>query len=270
LLTVDRLLLRAGCAIVVLALALVLLAPATWLDRALATRSAGQLRLLEARGGLWHGAGRLQWRSPAGVPIASWPVQWRVRPLPSLRPVLALVLQLDARDVAVELGVGTLTAAPFELALPAEALVALWPHTAALALAGRPRLQVQALAHERGGWRVQASIDWPEARSRHLPGIVLGDYRIEVDAHGGSARARLVTRGGDLELAGEAAWREARLEQAYLRASVAPGVREQLLPLLRETGVERAPGMFEFALPGCPGCTPVAPLEAATAARPSR
>src|SRR5437762_3329037 len=74
--------------LIVAAVALVALAPATWLDRRVAAASDGTLRLNDAEGTVWQGRGAL------GDARGTWriPVTWWISPLPLLRGAIDLEL----------------------------------------------------------------------------------------------------------------------------------------------------------------------------------
>ena len=78
--------------LIVAAVALVALAPATWLDRRIAAASDGSLRLSDAEGTVWQGRGEL------GDARGTWriPVAWRISPLPLLRGAVDIELASSA------------------------------------------------------------------------------------------------------------------------------------------------------------------------------
>jgi hypothetical protein len=80
------------------AVALVALAPATLIDARLQHMGEGTLRLAEARGSLWSGAGWIEVRDAHGRAGIARRISWRVLPVSLLRGRLVADIELDQAD----------------------------------------------------------------------------------------------------------------------------------------------------------------------------
>lgn len=169
-----RLLLRVVLAIVVLAAALVLLAPAALLDARVATRTGDRLHLADATGFWWHGAAVLT--TPDGT--ARVPLAWRVAFAPLLTGTL--VVELRARDDSamptgtLTLADGTLDMRNVHLRVPAALVPALVPALKPVALRGDIDVHAPSFTWRRGSASGTLDATWQQA------GIVAGALPVDL------------------------------------------------------------------------------------------
>ena len=222
----------AGAAL--LACAIVALAPAGLLDRLVASRTDGRLRLADASGLWWRGRGVVT----ASTTGARLPIAWRVR-------VLALAggrLVVDFVPAQPGMPSGVLAIAgddvetrALELTLPAQLLPAFAPALAPVAPEGAIEVRSASFA-----WRPlqsQGRIDvaWHDAQLA-LAGfpISLGDVRGAASGTAEGIGGTFDNRGGDLGVRGTWSMRGDRIEGlTTLAASDAtPPALRAVLPML--------------------------------------
>ena len=228
------------------AIALVSAAPATLLDGVLQERSAGALRLAEARGTLWAGTGQLEIRDASRHGGIGTPIAWRLRPAYLLRATLAFEVGLDdaAKRFLVTISPSRIDLADARVNLPAAALSLAMPRLAPLGLTGDMLLHVARLSYGAGGIQGNARLQWRSAGSSFTPVSPLGDYELRVEADGAAGRASLHTLQGPLQLDGEGSWTKGRKPVFRATARVPPQYRQQLVPLMRLISVDRGDGTF--------------------------
>jgi len=192
--------------VLLLAIAVAALAPATLLAPPIARDSGGALALVEPEGTVWNGRGTLV---AAGERI---PVAWNVETGAILGGALAV--RLTGRDPARPLprarlaaSLHRLAAADVEIALPAAALLAVAGTPAPVALGGALRLRSVAL--ERSGTAISGSADlaWDGARiglAGSPQSFDLGSVAVALTGSGDRLRGPVTNRGGKVALAGEA------------------------------------------------------------------
>ena len=231
-------------------LALIATAPATLADAGLQRASDGRLRLAEARGTLWSGAGRLEIRDPGGRNGVAEPLAWRVVPGALLRGLLAyeVTLEQTTRHFPVALSLSRIEMANADIRLPAAVLGLGAPALAPLGLTGDVLIRVDRLSITRDGMRGGAILQWRGAGSTLTPVSPLGDYDVRLDGEGTTVRALLSTVSGPLRLDGKGSWTHGDRPAFLATARVPPQHREQLAPLLRLIAVERGAGRFELRL----------------------
>lgn len=194
---------RIVLALVVLAIAVLVLAPATLLDEPLAAATARHLHLVDARGLWWRGQGALATSDGA----LRMPLQWRVAlaPLAIGNLVVYLYPEGDAQTPSGALVISkeTVAARDLHVSAPAAVASAFDPALALLALRGDLDLRAPSLVlHDRGA---SGSFDATWMRAR----IVAGPSSVDlgrVVAHGapeGDGIAGVVhNEGGDVAVSG--------------------------------------------------------------------
>ena len=230
------------------ALALVALAPATWVDAGLQRASDGRLRLAEARGTLWSGSGRIEIRDTGGRTGVAGNLAWRVAPesLVRGRLVCDVALEQAARRFPVTLSLSRFELANADITLPAAALGLGLPELAPLELTGEVQLKVSSLSIERGAARGSATLQWRAAGSALSPVAPLGDYELRLEGDGPAVRAILQTLQGPIRLEGKGSWTHGDGPSFLAVARVPAQHQAQLAPLLRLIAVERGDGSFEL------------------------
>jgi len=231
------------------AAALVALAPATLIDAGLQRAGDGRLRLAEARGSLWSGAGWIEVRDAHGRAGIARRLAWRVLPESLLRGRLVAQIELDqaAKPFPVTLTLTRIEIAGARLHLPAAALGLGMPRLAPLRLSGEVLVDIPQLALEPGRMQGDATLQWRAAGSALTPVSPLGDYEVRFKAAGSAVHAALRTLEGPLQLEGKGTWSNGAAPSFLVIARVPAQHREQLAPLLGLIAVERGAGRFELS-----------------------
>lgn len=232
----------------VFSVALVALAPATLVDVRLEGASAGRLRLAEAQGSLWSGAGWIEVRDAQGRAGVAKRLAWRVLPVSLLRARLVAEVELDdaAKPFAVTISLSRIEITDAGISVPAAALGLGMPGLAPLRLTGEVLVKVPRLSLERGRMDGDATLHWRAAGSALSPIAPLGEYEVRVKAAGPAVHAELRTLEGPLQLDGKGTWSSGAPPSFMVTAQVPPQYREQLAPLLALIAVERGANRFEL------------------------
>lgn len=236
--------------IVVFALALAALAPATLLDARLERASGGRLRLAEAQGSLWSGAGWIEMRDADGRAGVAKRLAWRVL-LGSLlrgRLLVEIVLEPGGKPFKLALSPSRIDIADASISLPAAALALGVPRLARLRLTGEVRVSIPQLSFKGGRIDGYGTLQWRAAGSALTPVAPLGAYEVQFKTVGPAMHAALRTLEGPLELDGKGAWSSGEPPSFFATARIPPQIQEQLAPLFRLFAAERGAGTFELRL----------------------
>jgi hypothetical protein len=195
-----------GLTVAALGLALAILAPATLVDNRVDAMTAGRVRISNATGTVWNGAGDL--RVPAGD--LRVPVVWQIERLPLLRAeVRGTVSEQGNVPVAFDIGRDRYDVRNLTLSLPADALLRAIGAPAVIGDAGgRVDVHVERLSRQHEALDGQVEARWLDAS---LPGqrpdarIALGDVRIEGAGRGGRLVGTIANAGGSVDIAGSVA-----------------------------------------------------------------
>ena len=230
--------------------ALAALAPATLIDARLERATGGRLRLAEAQGSVWSGAGWIEMRDADGRAGVAKRLAWRVLPesLWRGRLVAEVTLDQDAKPFRATLSPSRVEISAAALHLPAAALGLGLPRLTALRLSGDLRLEIAQLSLERGRIDGDATLQWRAAGSALTPVSPLGDYEVRFKAAGPVMHATLRTLEGPLQLEGDGKWTNGKAPGFLATARVPPQHHDQLAPLLRLVALERSAGTFELQL----------------------
>jgi general secretion pathway protein N len=228
--------------------ALILMAPATLIDARLARASDGRLRLAEADGSLWSGAGWIEIRDAQGRAGVAKRIAWRVLPQSLLRGRLVAEVELDQalKPFPVTLSLSGIEILEAGITLPAAALGLGMPKLAPFRLTGEVLLKIPRLSLERGRMDGDATLQWRAAGSALTPVSPLGDYEVRFKAAGPAMQLALSTLEGPLQLDGKGAWSNGSAPSFFATARVPAQLQEQLSPLFRLVAIERGPGTFEL------------------------
>jgi general secretion pathway protein N len=230
------------------AAALIALAPATLIDVRLQRASDGRLRLAEAQGSLWSGAGWIEIRDAGGRAGVAKRLAWRVLPesLPRARLVAEVELDQAAKPFPVSISLSRMEIADARVSVPAAVLGLGMPRLAPLRLSGEVLVNISHLSLERGRMEGDATLQWRAAGSALTPISPLGDYEVRIKAAGSAVHAALSTLEGPLLLEGKGIWSSGAPPSFLATARVPEQHQEQLAPLLRLIAVERGAGNFEL------------------------
>jgi general secretion pathway protein N len=231
------------------AAALIAFAPATLVDARLERASGGRLRLAEAQGSLWSGAGWIEIRDAHGRAGVAKRLAWRVLPGSLLRARLVAEVELDqaARPFPVTISLSRIEIADAGISVPAAVLGLGMPRIAPLRLTGDVLVDIPRLSVGRGRMDGDATLKWRAAGSALAPISPLGDYEVRFKAVGPAVHAALRTLEGPLQLDGKGTWSNGAPPSFLVTALVPPQHREQLAPLLGLIAVERGAGRFELS-----------------------
>lgn len=229
---------------------LVAMAPGTLIDAGLEGASNGRLRLAQAQGTIWAGAGLIEIRDVGGRNAIARDVSWRVLPESLWRGRLVCEVALDRAAHRFPV---TITFSQFELAnadinFPAAVLALAEPRLKPLRLSGDVLLHTTNVSVGHGGMRGDAVLQWRAAGSAFSPVSPIGSYELRFDGQGNTVHALLSTLQGPLQLDGSGSWTKGRNAEFQATVRVPPQHREQLAPLLRMISVQRDEGTFELQL----------------------
>lgn len=225
--------------------AMLLKAPATWLDHGLQQASRGALGLADGEGSLWRGQGNLQAILPSGDVGNLARVAWHLEPSALLRGGLRLVMTRESDgtpviDIFVAPSGWTLHRLHGEV--PASLLGAFSTTMRDLGLSGRLTFDLRDVGMAGGQVRGDGFVVWSAAGSNLTRLHPLGDYRLELRGLGPTLDYRLTTLGGKLRLSGEGGWRPGANPSFRGEAVPASEHRAELAPLLRILGRENGAG----------------------------
>lgn len=234
-----------------LAIALLLFAPARWLAQGIGLASDGRVQLVNARGTVWDGQADLLLTGGQGSrSLTALPqgLRWQLRPAWAAGPALRLRLtapcctpQPLSLTALPGWNGGRLQVASFQSQWPTELLTGLGTPWNTLRLEGRLQLQSPGLELQwaAGRSRVQGAlnIEAQDMASRLSTLRPLGSYRLALNAPAGSdsATVALQTLRGELQLQGDGQWVGGRLRFRG-EASAAPGREAALANLLNIIG----------------------------------
>ena len=232
------------------AVALLAFAPATLIDASLDHATEGRLRLTEARGTIWSGAGLLDIRGPNRRSGIAKSVAWHIRLAYLLLGELRCEVELDqtAKRFTVSVSPSRIDLADADINLPAAALGLGVPKLAPLGLTGDVLLHIARLSIGRDRIQGNASLQWNGAGSTFAPIAPLGDYELRLEGEGNTVSASLRTLQGPLQLDGRGSWTGGSNPEFSCSARVPPQHLQKLAPLLRMISVERGDGVFELQL----------------------
>jgi general secretion pathway protein N len=240
------------------ALGLLVMAPASLLDAALAQASDGRLRLAGAQGSRWSGSGQIEMRAAgsrtgaksAGQAGVAKSLPWRFLPLSLLGGHAACEVQFGqtGKPFVVAASWSRIDIADADLDLPAKALGLAVPKLAALTLTGDMLLHVAYLSIDKQGVKGDATLQWRTAGSALTSVSPLGDYELRLEDRGAAVHVSLRTLQGPLQLDGQGSWASGGRPAFLATARISPQHIEQLAPLLRLIAIERGEGSFELQL----------------------
>ena len=189
-----------------LALALAIEAPATLVDGRVAAATDGRVRITDASGTLWNGAGELV-LLPSG---ARRPLAWHIDAWPLLFGELRGTIAIDAAQPAeFAYGRRSMRLHRLDVALPVDSLLQSMGVPAALGSAGGSiEARIVRFVQTPGALDADLAAQWRNASLPALrPGfrILLGDVRADARGTGAEIAGSISNMGGDVEIAGRVA-----------------------------------------------------------------
>lgn len=226
--------------------ALLVLAPATWLDHRLAVATGGKFRLNDAEGTVWQGRGAL------GDAGGTWriPLVWRIAPLPLLHGVIDVELASPVDSDAVR-GRALLEEDGAELRsvrarAPADILRTLVPVKLPAEAGGEFVLEAPAFRYRSGQTEGAFDIRWERARlATTTAALDLGTVTAHVAPQGSALVGTIANAGGDARIDGDVALSASGITA---RATIAPGpaVPPDIARLLATLGAPDANGVVHL------------------------
>lgn len=244
-------------ALIGLAMAVVLFAPARWLADGITSATEGQVQLVNARGTVWRGQADVVFTGGEGSQTrASLPqgVVWRLLPA-LLGGVPSIALQLGApcctpQPMAMTLkphiGGAELNVAATVSRWPAHLLTGLGTPWNTLRMEGFVAMQTDGLTLRwsggRGSLQGALSLEAQDLASRLSTLRPLGSYRMDLrsEPEGGNTSLALRTLSGRLQLQGQGQWVGGRLRFQGV-AEAAPESEAALANLLNIIGRRQGP-----------------------------
>ncbi len=189
-------------------------APASWADLALRRASLDRVRLADAAGTVWKGAGRLVLLDGTpGAEVASGfalpgPLQWELRPLALLAGVVdaTLVMPGMAKPIRLNGSLGEWRVEAGAVDLPSAELSRLGSPWNTIQPSAQLALRWDALTIRETGFEGRIAIDLANVSSAMTPVRPLGSYRVDVLANGRDVDLKLATLSGALNLQGSGRW----------------------------------------------------------------
>ena len=226
--------------------ALVVLAPATWLDHRLAAATGGKVRLNDAEGTVWRGRGAL------GDARGSWriPLAWRIAPLSLMRGAIDVELASPAGSdtpsgrVLLENDGGELRG--IRARAPADILRTLVPVKLPGETGGELVLEAPAIRYRSGQTDGAFDVRWERARlATNTAALDLGTVTAHVAAQGSALVGTIANAGGDARIDGDAVF---SANGTTVRATIAPGpaVPPDVARLLATLGAPDANGVIRL------------------------
>ena len=229
---------------------LVALAPATLLDAALKRTTHGRVRLPDARGSLWGGAGQLELRDPSGRAGVGTAMHWTFQASSLLRGRLGFAVAFGevTRRFPVSISPFGLELSAADFLLPAAVLGVATPRMALLEPTGDLHVRIPTLTYRGDILSGHGIVDWLSAGSALTPVAPLGDYQLNFVGATEGLHASLRTISGPLRLEGGASRTDDQPMVLFATARVDAQHEEQLAPFLRLIAIQRSPGIYELQL----------------------
>ena len=200
-------------------------APAAWVADALAERT--RLRLVDARGTLWHGSALIGVSNGRQTTLLPGRLEWTLTGLRSghvwaraTHPWLTNPLELGLATSGLRFAKGSArlpaaalaaTGAPFNTVRPGGVLEVTWTEGILT----------------RGGLTGELQVDWRDAQSALSQVVPLGSYRLRVAGRGGPPSVELLTLSGPLEIRGHGT-----IEGSHVRFSGVATAERDMRPAL--------------------------------------
>ena len=210
--------------------------PAHWLGEALTRTTGGVLRLQNASGSIWQGAGTLTLNSVGSAPLTTR-LNWDIHPLWLLTGTLRADLQARGEpSLRARIGVGykSVQLNDLEAEFPAAQLPTFYPPATLIGPTGKIQLTAGELIFNNKGMTGEAQLTWLGAGGR-LGGLSeIGDYRLRLSGQDGVVNLQAATLKGAIQLDARGSWQVAGDGMLRLDGTLAADAGHQatLAPLL--------------------------------------
>lgn len=216
------------------AVTVVFRAPAAWLGDALEARS--KLRLVDARGTVWHGSALLGISTGREITLLPGRVEWQVDAIATNRISASVAHPWLGAPLALSLGAHGLGFAKGSARLPAGVLAGAGAPFNTLKPGGLLELAWTDGEIRGAALKGELQIDWRNAQSALSTVVPLGSYRLHIRGNGGMPTLELETLAGPLQMQGKG-----RMEGSRIRfsgtAAAEPAMQGALNGLLGVLGM---------------------------------
>lgn len=243
--------LLAALALLAILIALLALAPATWLDAGLQRTTRGVIGLADARGSLWRGSGVVQAILPSGEVETLESIRWRIDPwaLLAARVHFTALSERDGKAVLdATITPASVAVAELRIECPAALLGLLSSTVRAAGVTGRIALRASGLRIDAQSISGGGDLVWRDAGSTLTAVHPLGNYRVDLKGAGRGLDFVLSTQGGALNLSGVGQWQPGAPLSFNGSATPSPDKKKQLAPLLRIIGKETGGESYQIVL----------------------
>jgi general secretion pathway protein N len=236
-------------ALVVLAITMLVIAPAQWAASSVRSSTSGRVDLADARGTVWNGSAVLVLAAAADASAtrASLPerLSWQLSPWSLLAGQINLTITHPSAltqplNIRAPLFGGTTTLGATTVRLPASLLVGIGAPWNTVRPGGILTLSWDRLQIEPTRLQGNLSAEWQYASSALTPVSPMGHYRLQTNGVWPGTQLELLTISGPLELRGSGTIPEGgRLRftgRAQALAGTDPGVKAQLTGLISLLG----------------------------------
>ena len=246
----PKFLLWLSCAVLTVAVALLVFFPASWLAQMLEWQTAGRVTLGDAQGTLWRGSafiGAAAGKNDPVSPLLPGRFSWQISPAVLIGQlsvqlenpeVMPQPVQVNGNWQSWQVGAGSMR-------LPADGLAGLGAPLNTVGLSGQMRLVWSQLQLERKEKALdlngQMQLEMNEMASRLSFIKPLGAYQLQFDWQGQQAVLNLKTVKGPLLLSGNGRLDQGRLQFSG-KAEAEAGKEEMLANLLSLLGQRRTEG----------------------------
>lgn len=247
-----RVLIYSAAGIFCILLFVVVTLPAYWADWLLERATPQTVRIQNATGSIWNGAGNLIVRS-LGQELLQTHITWSVQPW--WLATGKLQLQVRGQDPAtplqatVRVGYRYLSMHAVDATVPARLAAAVHPAVTLVAPTGRVQIVTDETVVTPDGLQGRLQITWLGAGAGMGGLNELGDYRLAVNGRGADAELRVETLRGDVGVSAQGQWLTQGEGLLRLSGNVVPGSREQnLQPLLAMANVQKNNGQYAWSV----------------------
>lgn len=249
---VRRALLYVTAGIFCLFLFVVITLPAYCVDSLLERVTPETVRIQNATGTIWNGAGDLSVRS-LGQELLQTRIAWSVQPW----WLAAGKLQLQVRgqdpdtplQATVRVGYRYVSMHDVDATLPASLAATVHPAVALIAPTGHVQIVTDETTVTPAGLQGQFRITWLGAGAGMSGLNQLGDYRLAVNGQGPAADLRIETLQGDVAVNAQGQWQTQGEGLVRISGNVVPGKREQnLRPLLAMANAQNNNGQYAWTV----------------------
>ncbi|NOT65096.1 MAG: type II secretion system protein N [Methylotenera sp.] len=236
--------------VLVFALALLWMAPATLLANAIANKTQQHVLLTQAEGSAWAGNANLVLAGDnveSRVNIGN--IRWQVYPMQLLQGRLYLALYQNAGEPAwLSIDADKTHIEHLNITMPASVISLFVPTLNVAQLGGQFNIATENFTISQQVLQGKASVNWRDASSPLSAVSPLGSYQTLLDGNGGALNISLSTMSGALQLEGNGSWSAQTGLQFNGTASAEASKQKELAPLLHVLGNEQTLGSGRYQI----------------------